>query len=67
MASNLEKYKEQARKFEQKEQWAKALEFLVKAIQEFEESPEDDADLPLYSKAADFYLKVGVTGYPERE
>ena len=61
MASNLEKYKEQARKFEQKEQWAKALEFLVKAIQEFEESPEDDAELPLYSKAADFYLKVNDT------
>src|SRR5262245_51045782 len=61
MASNLEKYKNEAKKYEQKEQWAKSLEFLVKAIEEVDGTPEEDAELPLYAKAADFYLKVGDT------
>ncbi len=35
MAANLEKYKDAARKFELKEQWPKAIEVLVKAVEEF--------------------------------
>ena len=34
--ANLDKLKELSRKFELKEQWAKAIEPLVKAIEEFD-------------------------------
>jgi len=57
--ANLEKLKEQSRKFELKGQWAKAIDPLVKAIEEFEKSPEDDAELTLYTKTAELYQKVG--------
>lgn len=59
--ANLDKYKEAARKFEQKEQWPKAIEALVKAIEEFEKSPENDSELALYNKVGDLYAKVGDT------
>ena len=57
--ANIEKYKEQARKLELKEQWAKALEPLLKAVEAMEQSPEDDSDLSLYNRVGDLYLKVG--------
>jgi tetratricopeptide (TPR) repeat protein len=59
MAANLEKYKEAAKKFEQKEQWPKAIEQYVKAIEVFEKSPEDDAELALYNKVGDLFHRVG--------
>lgn len=60
--ANIEKYKEQARKYEQKEQWAKALEPLVKAIEEFEATPDaSDAELALYNRVGDLYSKLGDT------
>jgi tetratricopeptide (TPR) repeat protein len=59
--SNLDKFKEAARKFEQKEQWAKAIEQLVKAIEAFEKSPESDAELALYNRVGDLYQKTGDT------
>jgi tetratricopeptide (TPR) repeat protein len=57
--ANIEKLKEQARKFELKEQWSKAIEPLVRAIEEFEKSPDDDAELALYNRVADLYMRVG--------
>ena len=58
--ANLEKYKEAARKFEQKEQWAKALEQYTRAIGEMEGMPEiPEAELPLYNHAGDLHAKVG--------
>ena len=58
--ANLEKYKEAARKFEQKEQWAKALEQYSRAIEEMEGMPEiPEAELPLYNRAGDLQAKVG--------
>ena len=46
--ANLDKFKEAARKFEQKEQWAKAVEQYVKAIEVFEAEPEiDEGELGL--------------------
>jgi tetratricopeptide (TPR) repeat protein len=60
--ANIEKYKEQARKYEQKEQWAKAVEPLVKAIEEFEATPDaSDAELALYNRVGDLYQKLGDT------
>ncbi|MBI4542113.1 MAG: tetratricopeptide repeat protein [Gemmatimonadetes bacterium] len=58
---NLDKFKEQARKFEQKEHWAKAIEQYVKAIEAFEASPEDEAELSLYNRVGDLYQKTGDT------
>jgi tetratricopeptide (TPR) repeat protein len=57
--ANLEKFKEKARKLEQKEQWAKAIEEYVKAIEEMEAAPETDADLSLFNRVGDLYQKVG--------
>jgi tetratricopeptide (TPR) repeat protein len=57
--ANLEKYKERARKFEAKEQWAKAIEEYVKSIEEMEAAPDADADLTIYNRVGDLYQKVG--------
>ena len=58
--ANLEKYKEKARTFEAKGQWAKALEEYTRAIEEIEGMPEiPEAELPLYNKAGDLHQKVG--------
>jgi len=58
--ANLEKYKDAARKFEQKEQWAKALEQYSRAIEEMEGMPEiPEAELPLYNRAGDLQAKAG--------
>jgi tetratricopeptide (TPR) repeat protein len=59
--ANIEKYKDQARKFELKEQWSKAVEPLLKAIETMERSPEDDTDLSLYNRVGDLYQKIGDT------
>ena len=57
--ANLDKFKDQARKFEQKEQWPKAIEQLLRAIESMENSPEDDSDLTLYNRVGDLYQKLG--------
>ena len=57
--ANLEKYKERARKFEAKEQWAKAIEEYVKSIEEMEAAPDAEADLSIYNRVGDLYQKVG--------
>ena len=59
--ANLDKFKEQARKLELKEQWSKAIEQYLKAIEAMEKSPEDDTDLSLYNRVGDLYQKVGET------
>ena len=59
--ANLDKFKDAARKFEQKEQWSKAVEQLLKAIETMEKSPEDDTDLSLYNRAGDLHQKAGDT------
>ncbi len=62
MPLNLEKYKEQARKLEQKEQWAKALEQYASAVKEIDASSEaTDADLAFYNRAGDIAAKLGKT------
>jgi tetratricopeptide (TPR) repeat protein len=59
--ANLDKFKDAARKFEQKEQWSKAAEQLLKAIETMDKSPEDDTDLSLYNRAGDLHQKAGDT------
>ena len=58
---NLEKLKDTARKLEQKEDWRKAIELYLKAIQQAESGPEATPDLALYNRVGDLYLRVNDT------
>ena len=55
---NLEKLKDTARKLEQKEDWRKAIEVYLKAIQQAESGAETSPDLSLYNRVGDLYLKI---------
>lgn len=55
---NLEKLKDTARKYEQKEDWRRAIDVYVKAIQEFESGRESAPDLSLYNRVGDLYIKL---------
>src|SRR5512135_3551477 len=57
--ANLEKFKDRAKKFEAKEQWAKAIEEYVGLIEEMEAAPDSEADLSIYNRVGDLYQKVG--------
>jgi tetratricopeptide (TPR) repeat protein len=58
---NLEKLKDSARKFEQKEDWRKAIEVYLKAIQQIESGTDTSPDLSLYNRVGDLYLKINDT------
>ncbi len=58
---NLEKLKDSARKFEQKEDWRRAIEVYLKAIQQIESGAESSPDLSLYNRVGDLYLKTNDT------
>ena len=55
---NLEKLKDSARKYEQKEDWRRAIEVYNKAIQEFESGRESAPDLSLYNRVGDLHIKL---------
>ena len=55
---NFEKLKETARKYEQKEDWRRAIEVYLKAIQEFESGHDPIPDLAIYNRIGDLYLKA---------
>jgi tetratricopeptide (TPR) repeat protein len=59
---NLEKLKDTARKLEQKEDWRKAIEVYLKAIQQAESGSDTTPDLSLYNRVGDLYLKINDTG-----
>jgi tetratricopeptide (TPR) repeat protein len=58
---NLEKLKDTARKLEQKEDWRKAIDVYLKAIQQAESGVETSPDLSLYNRVGDLYLKINDT------
>src|SRR4029453_7926734 len=58
---NLEKLKDTARKLEQKEDWKKAIEVYLKAIQQAESGTDTSPDLSLYNRVGDLYLKIKET------
>jgi tetratricopeptide (TPR) repeat protein len=58
---NLEKLKDTARKYEQKEDWRRAIEIYLKAIQQIESGQETSPDLSLYNRVGDLYLKTNDT------
>jgi len=58
---SLEKLKDNARKFEQKEDWRKAIDVYLKAIQQIESGKDATPDLSLYNRVGDLYLKVNDT------
>jgi len=55
---NLEKLKDAARKFEQKEDWRRAIEVYQKAIVEFESGQDPNPDLSIYNRVGDLYMKA---------
>jgi tetratricopeptide (TPR) repeat protein len=58
---NLEKLKDTARKFEQKEDWRRAIEVYLKAVQQIESGQDNSPDLSLYNRVGDLYLKTNDT------
>lgn len=57
---NLDKLKEAARKFEQREEWRKAIEVYLQAIREAEEAGgEGTQDPALYNRVGDLEMKAG--------
>lgn len=58
---NLEKLKESARRFEQKEEWKKAIDVYLKAIAEVESGRDPHPDLAVYNRLGDLYLKTSDT------
>jgi tetratricopeptide (TPR) repeat protein len=58
---NLEKLKDTARKFEQKEDWRRAIEVYLKAVQQIESGQDTSPDLSLYNRVGDLYLKINDT------
>ncbi len=59
---NLEKLKDTARKHEQREDWRKAIDVYQRAIQQFETGRDADADLAIYNRVGDLYLKLNDPG-----
>lgn len=55
---NLEKLKDAARKYEQKEDWRRAIEVYQKAIQEFESGRDSNPDLSIYNRVGDLFMKA---------
>ncbi|MEO8294354.1 MAG: tetratricopeptide repeat protein [Gemmatimonadota bacterium] len=55
---NLEKLKDAARKFEQKEDWRRAIEVYQKAIVEFESGQDPNPDLSIYNRVGDLHMKA---------
>lgn len=57
---NLDKLKEAARKFEQREEWRRAIDVYLKAIREAEEAGgEGTQDPALYNRVGDLEMKAG--------
>jgi tetratricopeptide (TPR) repeat protein len=59
---NFEKLKETARKYEQKEEWRRAIEVYLQAIREFEAGNDPVPDLSVYNRIGDLYLKATEPG-----
>ena len=55
---NLEKLKDTARKYEQKEDWRRAIDAYLQAIQAAESGRDPAPDLSLYNRIGDLYLKI---------
>ena len=55
--SSIEHLKEEARRFEQDEQWRKALDLYSQAIDQL--SPDDTPDIALFNRSGDLATKIG--------
>ncbi|MEE8062603.1 MAG: tetratricopeptide repeat protein [Gemmatimonadales bacterium] len=58
---NLDKLKLKARKHESREEWRKAIDVYLKAIEGFESGDETVGDLALYNRVGDLYMKINST------
>ncbi|MFZ5622898.1 MAG: tetratricopeptide repeat protein [Gemmatimonadota bacterium] len=55
----LDRLKEAARKHEQRQEWRRAIEVYLKAIEEFESGREPVPDLTIYNRVGDLHAKLG--------
>ena len=55
----IAKLKDDARKFEQKEEWEKAIQAYLEVLQIGEEGDGSELDLPLYNRVGDLYVRLG--------
>lgn len=55
--SNIEALKEQARRHEQKEEWQKACDLYMRAIERLDE--EEQPDIGLYNRVGDILIRLG--------
>ena len=58
---NLDKLKVTARKHEQREDWRKAIDVYLKVIEGYESGMSPVADLSLYNRVGDLYMKIHST------
>jgi len=58
---NLDKLKESARRFEQKEDWRRAIEVYQRALTELEAQGDPIPDPSVYNRVGDLQMKVGET------
>ena len=58
---NLDKLKIKARKHEARDEWRKAIDLYLKAIEGFESGDEAVGDLSLYNRVGDLYMKINST------
>ncbi|HEY8507212.1 MAG TPA: tetratricopeptide repeat protein, partial [Steroidobacteraceae bacterium] len=55
----IAKLKDEARKFEQREEWEKAIQAYIEVLRLAEQGDGSDMDLPLYNRVGDLYVRLG--------
>ena len=55
----LAKLKDDARKYEQREEWEKAIEAYVQVLKTTEGTGEAEAELPLFNRVGDLFVRLG--------
>jgi tetratricopeptide (TPR) repeat protein len=56
---SIAKLKDDARKYEQKEEWDKAIQAYLQVLQIGEQGDGAELDLPLYNRVGDLYVRIG--------
>jgi tetratricopeptide (TPR) repeat protein len=58
---NLEKLKLSARRYEQREEWRKAIDTYLKVIEGYESGAYPGQDLAVYNRIGDLYMRINAT------
>src|SRR5207253_7766163 len=55
----IAKLKDEARKYEQKEEWEKAIQAYLEVLEIGEQGDGAELELPLYNRVGDLYVRLG--------